>query len=43
MGYSIDSGFGEYATADSRYVVKVPDGIDPITSVSRFAGHVASS
>ena len=28
-GYSIDGGFGEYATAYARYVVKVPDGIDP--------------
>ena len=29
MGYSIDGGFGEYATAYARYVVKVPGGIDP--------------
>src|SRR5579884_933238 len=29
MGYSIDGSFGEYATAFARYVVKVPDGIDP--------------
>lgn len=29
MGYSIDGGFGEYATAFARYVVKVPDGLDP--------------
>jgi alcohol dehydrogenase, propanol-preferring len=29
MGYSIDGGFGEYATAYGRYVVKVPVGIDP--------------
>jgi propanol-preferring alcohol dehydrogenase len=29
MGYSIDGGFGEYATAYGRYVVKVPAGIDP--------------
>ncbi len=29
MGYSIDGSFGEYATAYARYVVKVPDGIDP--------------
>lgn len=28
MGYTIDGGFGEYATAYARYVVKVPDGID---------------
>ena len=30
MGYSIDGGFGEYATAFGRYVVMVPDGIDPL-------------
>jgi alcohol dehydrogenase, propanol-preferring len=29
MGYSIDGGFGEYATAYARYVVKVPEGVDP--------------
>ncbi len=29
MGYSIDGGFGEYATAYARYVVHVPDGVDP--------------
>ena len=29
MGYSIDGGFGEYAIAYARYVVKVPDGVDP--------------
>jgi alcohol dehydrogenase, propanol-preferring len=28
-GYSIDGGFGEYAVAFGRYVVRVPDGIDP--------------
>jgi propanol-preferring alcohol dehydrogenase len=28
MGYSIDGGFGEYAVAYGRYVVRVPDGID---------------
>jgi propanol-preferring alcohol dehydrogenase len=28
-GYSFDGGFGEYAVAYARYVVKVPDGIDP--------------
>jgi propanol-preferring alcohol dehydrogenase len=30
MGYSIDGGFGEYATAFARYVVRVPDGIDSL-------------
>jgi propanol-preferring alcohol dehydrogenase len=30
MGYSIDGGFAEFATAYARYVVKVPDGIDPL-------------
>src|SRR6188472_2476878 len=29
MGYSIDGGFGEYATAYARYVVQVPEGVDP--------------
>src|SRR6202161_3501491 len=29
MGYTINGGFGEYATAYARYVVKVPAGIDP--------------
>jgi alcohol dehydrogenase, propanol-preferring len=29
MGYSIDGGFGEYATAYARYVVSVPDAVDP--------------
>jgi propanol-preferring alcohol dehydrogenase len=29
MGYTIDGGFGEYATAYARYVVKVPEGVDP--------------
>jgi alcohol dehydrogenase, propanol-preferring len=30
MGYSIDGAFGEYAKAFARYVVKVPEGIDPL-------------
>ena len=29
-GYSVDGGFGQFAVADSRYVVAVPDGIDPV-------------
>jgi alcohol dehydrogenase, propanol-preferring len=29
MGYSIDGTFGEYAVAYGRYVVKVPNGVDP--------------
>jgi alcohol dehydrogenase, propanol-preferring len=28
MGYSIDGGFGEYAIAYARYVVRVPPGVD---------------
>jgi propanol-preferring alcohol dehydrogenase len=28
MGYTIDGGFGEYAVAYARYVVKVPEGLD---------------
>lgn len=30
MGYSIDGGFGEYATAYARYVVPVPKGLNSI-------------
>ena len=30
MGYSMDGTFGEYAVAYGRYVVQVPDGIDPL-------------
>ena len=30
MGYSIDGGFGECATAFARYAVRVPEGIDPL-------------
>ncbi len=29
MGYTIDGGFGEYATAYARYVVRVPESLDP--------------
>jgi propanol-preferring alcohol dehydrogenase len=29
MGYSMDGGFAEYTKAHARYVVKVPEGIDP--------------
>lgn len=28
-GYSIDGGLAEYAVADARYVVAVPDGVSP--------------
>lgn len=30
MGYTIDGGFGEYATAFGRYVVRVPDAVSSI-------------
>ena len=30
MGYSINGAFGEYATAYARYVVPVPEGLNPI-------------
>jgi alcohol dehydrogenase, propanol-preferring len=30
MGYSVDGGFGQYATAFARYVVRVPEKIDPL-------------
>jgi propanol-preferring alcohol dehydrogenase len=29
-GYSIDGSFAEYAKAYGRYVVKVPEGVDPV-------------
>ena len=29
MGYSMDGGFAEYTKAYARYVVKVPEGVDP--------------
>jgi propanol-preferring alcohol dehydrogenase len=29
-GYSIDGGFAEYVVAHARYVVPVPDGVDPL-------------
>ena len=29
-GYSIDGGFAEFAKANARYAVRVPDGVDPL-------------
>jgi propanol-preferring alcohol dehydrogenase len=29
-GYSVDGGYAEYAVADARFAVPVPDGIDPM-------------
>jgi propanol-preferring alcohol dehydrogenase len=29
-GYSIDGGFAEFVLANARYVVRVPEGIDPV-------------
>ena len=29
-GYSIDGGYAEYAVADARFAIPVPDGIDPL-------------
>lgn len=29
-GYSIDGGYAEYAAADARYAVPVPDGVPPL-------------
>jgi propanol-preferring alcohol dehydrogenase len=29
-GYSVDGGFAEFVLANARYVVKVPEGIDPV-------------
>jgi len=30
MGYSLDGSFADYVKAYGRYVVKVPDGVDPV-------------
>src|SRR6187455_1249763 len=30
MGYSVDGSFADYVKAYGRYVVKVPDGVDPV-------------
>jgi alcohol dehydrogenase, propanol-preferring len=30
MGYSLDGSFADYVKAYARYVVKVPDGVDPV-------------
>ncbi len=38
-GYGRDGGYAEYATADARYVAKVPDSVDPLdASVLTCAG-----
>jgi propanol-preferring alcohol dehydrogenase len=29
-GYSVDGGFAEFVLANARYVVRVPEGIDPV-------------
>jgi alcohol dehydrogenase, propanol-preferring len=29
-GYSVDGGFAEFVNASARYVVRVPDGVDPL-------------
>ena len=29
-GYSVDGGFAEFVKASARYVVKVPEGVDPL-------------
>jgi propanol-preferring alcohol dehydrogenase len=29
-GYSVDGGFAEYVKASARFVVRVPDGVDPL-------------
>ena len=30
IGYSLDGSFADYVKAHARYVVKVPDGVDPV-------------
>jgi propanol-preferring alcohol dehydrogenase len=43
MGYSIDGGFGEYAVAYGRYVVAVPEGIDPFDAAPLTCAGVTTS
>jgi propanol-preferring alcohol dehydrogenase len=41
-GYSIDGGYAEYAVADARYVVAVPDGIPPLEAAPLTCAGVTS-
>src|SRR5579862_922162 len=43
MGYSIDGGFGEYAVAYARYVVRVPAGVDPLDAAPPTCAGVTTS
>ena len=43
MGYTINGGFGEYATAYARYVVKVPEGIDSFDAAPLTCAGVTTS
>jgi propanol-preferring alcohol dehydrogenase len=42
MGYSFDGGFGEYATAYARYVVRVPADVDPFDAAPLTCAGVTS-
>ncbi|HWO67929.1 MAG TPA: zinc-dependent alcohol dehydrogenase [Umezawaea sp.] len=41
-GYSIDGGYAEYAVADARYVVAVPDGVPPLEAAPLTCAGVTS-
>lgn len=41
-GYSIDGAFAEYAVADARYTVSVPDGIEPFDAAPLTCAGVTS-
>lgn len=41
-GYSIDGAFAEYAVADARYAVSVPDGVEPFDAAPLVCAGVTS-
>ena len=41
-GYSIDGAFAEYAVADARYAVSVPDGVEPCDAAPLTCAGVTS-
>ena len=41
-GYSIDGAFAEYAVADARYAVSVPDGVEPFDAAPLTCAGVTS-
>src|SRR5207342_2651873 len=42
MGYSLDGSFADYVKAYGRYVVKVPDGVDPFDAAPLTCAGVAT-